>query len=87
MVRAAVVFYSRVIVGGNFLSSVEDKKPLHYLAEFDGNSFESVGLGVDGPVNTILPFGSQLLFGGTFSIAFNNGNSVQCGGIAAWNRQ
>lgn len=57
----------KLFVGGSFDSA--GGKAIHYLASWNGNTWDSAGTGVNGAVNTLTVFNSKLFVGGWFTTA------------------
>ena len=89
----AVAFYgNNVYFGGSFLS-VENRS-IQYIASFDGKSFRSLGLGIDGPVYSLATYMGLLMVGGSFQQTLSalsldppvsNYPPLRTSGIAGWN--
>jgi hypothetical protein len=74
-----------VFAGGEFTQT--GTKAVEYVARWDlnGNSWEPLGKGLDGPAWAIALSGRDVYVGGDFTTAYDSsGEAVQTGGLAKW---
>ena len=76
---AIVVIGTDVYVGGDFTHAGASQ--VNYIAKWNGNTWSSLGEGVNGVVRTIVADGNDLYVGGNFTQA----GGVQANYIAKWN--
>ena len=71
-------------MGGNFTTA--GSVPAENIAQWDGNNWSALGLGLNGGVNTLALSGNNLFVGGSFTVATNSGPApVAASRIAQWN--
>jgi hypothetical protein len=73
------VYDGRLIAGGDFTTA--GGVPASYIACWDGNSWQPLGNGMNGPVYALTVYNGQLIAGGAFIMA--GGAPANC--IACWN--
>lgn len=90
VVHAAVSVGNYLFFGGDFVSTADGETNLNRIARYDpsGNSWSSLGGGVDGVVTDLVTStssSSQLIVVGNFSRTLDtDGSSSQSGGYAIW---
>jgi hypothetical protein len=72
-------YNGEIIGGGAFFMA--DGKPIERIARWNGVMWDSLGHGVNGPVNRVYVYGNELYVGGSFDSA----GYISANGLAKWN--
>lgn len=78
-VYSTVIYNGKLIAGGKFLNA--GGQPASHIAQWDGTTWQPLGLGVNGKVNALCVFNGNLIVGGEFTMA--GGQPMNF--IATWN--
>ena len=81
-ISAVAVWRDRIVIAGTFARvqapphrDVDLADKTHHIAVFDGRAPSALGLGLDGPVQTLASFSDRLIVGGSFARAFQAAGS------------